>query len=253
MLASNPAPAVMVPLSALNFGSFLAEFSPICDKEDQGKEYEMANQNVDENGSGGSTGEVGRRHEAGKEGSVPRSAVTGASSSVDQEESHTTSGYVACGCCGSTIDMASRHLELLLLFLFVFITLLIICLSPNESQWIFAALSGAIGAYFRLGLSSMNRMREGFPLGTFAANVLGSWIEASVLVLAKLGVDYNEQLSQQFLFGMAIGYDSQSPQISAPNIVHWTWRCYRLREPITISPIFPPARAKHDLPNCHTP
>ena len=70
----------------------------------------------------------------------------------------------------------------------------------------FLPQSGAIGAYLRLCLVPMNNIRSDFPVGTFLANIIGSWILAAVVTLAKLGVDYNDQLSQSFLYGLEIGY-----------------------------------------------
>lgn len=183
---------------------YVAEFSPNCDKDkvSKGSVYAPASQDGGDemsyptNGDGSRTGRQQR--------ASAQNSEDGSDESVD-EEAGIGSDYVACGCCGSNVDIASRHLELLVVFMFVLITFLIIGLAPTESQWIIAALSGAIGAYTRLGLSSFNTMREEFPVGTFAANIIGSWIHAAVIVLAKLGVDYNEQLTQKFLYGVAWG------------------------------------------------
>jgi fluoride ion exporter CrcB/FEX len=65
---------------------------------------------------------------------------------------------------------------------------------------------GIIGAYIRYLLSDFNALNPTFPLGTFAANVAGTFIASGVLFVAKFVVDYYDTEMQAILYGIIYGF-----------------------------------------------
>ena len=78
--------------------------------------------------------------------------------------------------------------------------------SGSFKHLLFTAIFGAVGAYMRYRLSLLNRSRPTFPLGTCIANVLGSWLLAVWMVLAKFVVPQHEVLVIEVLYGLCTGF-----------------------------------------------
>lgn len=103
-------------------------------------------------------------------------------------------------------SVQSIHMEILLLFTWAFLTFLIIGAAAHEPQWILTAFTGSLGAYLRVRLAVYNSTYDTFPVGTFVANITGSWVLAIVAIISRLGTDYHDKLNQAFLFGMEQGF-----------------------------------------------
>ena len=64
---------------------------------------------------------------------------------------------------------------------------------------------GAVGAYLRYAVSGWNTLLPAFPVGTFAANISGTWLLALFTLLSKVSVDYYDVDTQAVLFGLSTG------------------------------------------------
>jgi hypothetical protein len=86
--------------------------------------------------------------------------------------------------------------EGVLALIFVISTLLVtvvpICGSPERIHLMYSALFGFVGAYMRYTLSKLNPLTPSFPIGTFIANIFGTWVLAVIVVLSKFVVDYHD-------------------------------------------------------------
>ena len=81
---------------------------------------------------------------------------------------------------------------------------------------------GAVGAYIRYRLSSLNKagvalfqglrgtelhaFLEPFPMGTFLANVVGTTVQAVVSSASRFAVSYHDHEMQSFLYGVSVGF-----------------------------------------------
>lgn len=65
---------------------------------------------------------------------------------------------------------------------------------------------GAAGAYLRYRFSLYNGMYPNFPVGTFAANILGTWLLAGFTAMSKYSVDYNDVGLQALMYGLITGF-----------------------------------------------
>ena len=72
---------------------------------------------------------------------------------------------------------------------------------------VLALLLGGLGAYLRFVLAlALNARRPQFPLGTFAANVAGTWLFAAASAVARFGVHYDDKAALSLLYGVDIGF-----------------------------------------------
>jgi fluoride ion exporter CrcB/FEX len=65
---------------------------------------------------------------------------------------------------------------------------------------------GICGEYLRYRLSTLNTLFPSFPLGTFLANVIGTWIATIIVSLSKYVVEYYDTSSQAVLYGLLTGF-----------------------------------------------
>jgi fluoride ion exporter CrcB/FEX len=96
----------------------------------------------------------------------------------------------------------------ILIALYVVCTVLVIVL-PVVFDWVhltYTATFGAVGAYLRYLLSFLNPKIKDFPIGTFIANVLGSWLIALWTMLAKFEVPYHRHDYNAVLYGLSAGF-----------------------------------------------
>ena len=77
---------------------------------------------------------------------------------------------------------------------------------PTWIHLTYTAVFGILGAYLRYWLSSFNKIYKSFPMGTFAANIGGSWVLAGTLAASKFGVEYYNVGTQAALFGISCGF-----------------------------------------------
>lgn len=54
----------------------------------------------------------------------------------------------------------------------------------------YSAIFGCFGAYLRYQLSFLNNQFINFPIGTFIANIFGTWFLAVLTLLSKFVVEY---------------------------------------------------------------
>jgi fluoride ion exporter CrcB/FEX len=76
----------------------------------------------------------------------------------------------------------------------------------QQSHLGFVAIFGVLGGYLRYRLSFLNEKRKEFPLGTFIANIGGTWLFAIILVISKFAVEYHDYAGQAALFGVTAGF-----------------------------------------------
>lgn len=85
-----------------------------------------------------------------------------------------------------------------------------VVIAPAAAGWpalTWAALLGGAGAYSRFLLSlALNARVRHFPLGTFVANVAGTWLYSAVGALARFVVHYDDTAAMSLLFGIDIGF-----------------------------------------------
>ena len=81
-------------------------------------------------------------------------------------------------------------------FIFLISLILVIVLPIKiDISWIFltyTAAFGIAGAYMRFFLSFINPKFKNFPLGTFIANIFGTWVLAMLTLLSKFKVSYHD-------------------------------------------------------------
>lgn len=98
--------------------------------------------------------------------------------------------------------------EICLILIYV-ITTGIVILLPVIFSWVhltYTAIFGAVGAYLRYILSKLNTKFQDFPIGTFTANVLGTWLLAIWTLLSKFEVDYHRHDLMAVLYGLSTGF-----------------------------------------------
>jgi CrcB protein len=98
--------------------------------------------------------------------------------------------------------------EIGLVLAYLITTVLVIVL-PVTFSWVhltYTATFGAVGAYSRYLLSKLNTKFPEFPIGTFIANVIGTWLVALWTLLAKFKVDYHRHDRMAVLYGLATGF-----------------------------------------------
>ena len=119
--------------------------------------------------------------------------------------------------------------ELCVLVIYVLFTVVLIVF-PVTQDWpviTAAVLLGSLGAYIRYLLSRWNKgvpslergwgcfgwiartLRLGsgaFPVGTFTANVVGTWVLAAAALLSKIAVSYHDHAAQAALYGVIVGF-----------------------------------------------
>lgn len=106
----------------------------------------------------------------------------------------------------------NRRSEIILLALFSICTLIMMTLpTAIYESWFFltfSAVLGFLGAYTRYQLSKMNKWKgyAHFPIGTFIANVFGTWTLGIFLSLSKYVVDYHNVVVQSLLFALGVGF-----------------------------------------------
>lgn len=85
--------------------------------------------------------------------------------------------------------------------------LVIVPLSAGWPALTALTLLGGAGAYARFQLSlALNARFPRFPLGTFIANVAGTWIYAGASALARFSVSYYDVTAQALLYGVDVGF-----------------------------------------------
>lgn len=70
----------------------------------------------------------------------------------------------------------------------------------------FHIVFGICGAYLRYLLSDLNAIYPSFPVGTFTANVLGTWIASVIVTLSKFVIEYYDLELQSVLYGLLTGF-----------------------------------------------
>eukprot|EP01031_Cornospumella_fuschlensis_P034335 gene34335-41562_t len=93
-------------------------------------------------------------------------------------------------------------------FVVAFVAVIVVPVVAFKS-WVFltyTAVLGVAGAYLRYQLSFLNPIYKSFPIGTFIANVSGTWILAVLVVLSKFTVDYYDTETQAVLYGLGTGF-----------------------------------------------
>jgi fluoride ion exporter CrcB/FEX len=65
---------------------------------------------------------------------------------------------------------------------------------------------GILGAFVRFHLSKLNRKHKAFPLGTFIANVVGTWFAALVTLVSKFMSDPFDHPAQVTFYGLTMGF-----------------------------------------------
>jgi fluoride ion exporter CrcB/FEX len=100
--------------------------------------------------------------------------------------------------------------EWFIFVVFVIITFLLIvipiCFYPTWSYLTYTALFGVAGAYLRYILAwKLNPVCSTFPVGTFIANVSGTWLLAILTLISNLVIGYYEVDKQAILFGCSTG------------------------------------------------
>jgi len=114
----------------------------------------------------------------------------------------------------TTIDMI---LELTLIACFIAATVVSV-VPPATTGWAhlaWASFFSVIGAYLRYLLSiTLNPRFPTFPLGTFIANVLGSWLLAAFITIAKYGVNYSNHGALGVLYGLCTGLTGSLTTVS---------------------------------------
>eukprot|EP01041_Mallomonas_annulata_P000870 gene870-1694_t len=107
-------------------------------------------------------------------------------------------------------DISFQTLERLLILAAVVSNVLVIVIPvvifPSLVHITYTAILGAAGAYVRFLLSRLNPWNKEFPLGTFVANISGTWILAAVTSLSKFHVEYNDIHVQSLLYGLSTGF-----------------------------------------------
>jgi fluoride exporter len=110
------------------------------------------------------------------------------------------------------------YYELLMIIAFLVSLILVIVLPlVLDNSWVFltyTALLGIVGAYMRYFLSFLNPWNSDFPLGTFIANIVGTWFLALLTVLAKFNVSYSDHHIQAVLFALSYGFCGNLTTIS---------------------------------------
>jgi fluoride ion exporter CrcB/FEX len=100
--------------------------------------------------------------------------------------------------------------ELSLVVLFIISTFLVIFipiyLYPLWAHITYTAILGFVGAYLRFVLSKLNPKYPTFPLGTFIANISGTWLLAAFTALSKFSVDYYDTSMQAVLYSFSVGF-----------------------------------------------
>jgi hypothetical protein len=94
---------------------------------------------------------------------------------------------------------------ILVLLYFLFTMLVIILPSVVFPTWVhltYTAIFGCLGAYLRYQLSMLNRHFKLFPVGTFIANIMGTWFIAILTVLSKYVVAYHDMNLLAILYGL---------------------------------------------------
>ena len=130
-----------------------------------------------------------------------------------------------CGVVDVADPATATLIELGVLAFWAVSTILVVAL-PVVTGWVFLAFTaglGCVGAYARFRLAPLNKalpswwwgrgvwaklgLADGaFPWGTFIANMVGTWVLALVMALAKFSVSYHDHLSLAVLYGMATGF-----------------------------------------------
>jgi fluoride ion exporter CrcB/FEX len=100
--------------------------------------------------------------------------------------------------------------EVGLIVLFCVSTLLVIVVPivayPTWVHITYTAVLGFAGAYTRYWLSQLNLLYPKFPVGTFIANITGTWLLAMFTVISKFSVDYYDTSLQYLLYGLSVGF-----------------------------------------------
>lgn len=65
---------------------------------------------------------------------------------------------------------------------------------------------GAAGAYLRYRFSLLNSLYPFFPIGTFLANILGTWLLAGFTSISKYSIDFSDVNSQALMFALITGF-----------------------------------------------
>mmetsp|Transcript_32993 Transcript_32993/g.33601 ORF Transcript_32993/g.33601 Transcript_32993/m.33601 type:complete len:722 (+) Transcript_32993:270-2435(+) len=115
-----------------------------------------------------------------------------------------------CECHQTTTNQPVSALEVLLVLITILVTVLIILLTIFVySTWehmTYTAVFGALGAYLRYQLSKLNPHSKDFPIGTFMANISGTWLLAGITLISTFFVDYYNQSVKSVMYGVSTGF-----------------------------------------------
>lgn len=90
--------------------------------------------------------------------------------------------------------------------IFLLIILLATVAYPKHSFIAYTSVFATVGAYARYRLSLFNPRYPTFPVGTFVANISGTWLLAIITVWSRFVVDYYDTRVQAVLFGLSFGF-----------------------------------------------
>ena len=76
----------------------------------------------------------------------------------------------------------------------------------THTHYVICIVFGALGAFLRYRLSSLNLTHPSFPLGTFIANISGTWLLAIFTILTNFKVGYYDVQAQSVLCGLIVGF-----------------------------------------------
>jgi fluoride ion exporter CrcB/FEX len=77
---------------------------------------------------------------------------------------------------------------------------------PTWDFFTYTAFFGVIGASLRYQFAFWNPTYPNFPMGTFTANILGTYLLAAFTLLSKFFVEYYDLEMQAILFGLSTGF-----------------------------------------------
>lgn len=85
---------------------------------------------------------------------------------------------------------------------------------PTWNFLMYSAIFGVAGAYLRYRLSLYNPTFKEFPIGTFTANIFGTYVLAVLTLLSKFVVSYSDHQTMAVIFGLAYGFCGNLTTIS---------------------------------------
>ena len=85
---------------------------------------------------------------------------------------------------------------------------------PTWKFFTYSAVFGVVGAYLRYRLSHYNPTYKNFPIGSFIANIFGTYVLAVLTLMSKFFVSYSNHHTMAVIFGLAYGFCGNLTTIS---------------------------------------